>query len=110
MEQTTKGPAISMAEVACIFRQALRGDIPVRRKDPHWGWKSPITVCPFYFGEWEIGFFNDAMELDYTDYVIAPDGRRTEFDEWCTEKFVGCPLDELAPTEHEQLERVIARL
>jgi len=110
MPEKPKRPAISMAEVAGVFRQALKGDLPVRLKDKNEHWNSFVTICAFYFGGWEVAFFNDAGELDYTEWVIAPDGRKTEFDEWCDSDFVGCPLDELTPDEHEQMERLISSL
>lgn len=73
---------IQASEVAEVFRQALRGEITVKLR----GFESWSDIgsgnFSFEFGEWVIVVFNDCMEFDYVDNVIAPDGRTAEFEHW----------------------------
>lgn len=67
----------------------------------------------FRFGDWRVIFFNDCDELDYTDSVIAPDGRECDPDAWSAAAKAAdgswwqCPLDLLSEEEHRALEILI---
>jgi hypothetical protein len=73
---------IQASEVAEVFRQALRGEIMVKVQGVE-GWSDIGSGnFSFEFGDWVIVVFNDCMEFDYVDNVIAPDGRTAEFEHW----------------------------
>jgi hypothetical protein len=107
---------IAGLEVAEVMRAALRGEVQVRLADDNgdgskWTWNDVYAGnCGFWFGEWQIVFFNDCGELDYTDWARSPDGRQTSFDAWWDEHDEPVSLlsmEELAAME-ELLENVRA--
>lgn len=100
--------AVAMEEVAEQYRKALRGEVPVKLADPEWSWeRSYCGNVDFWFGDWKVTLFNDCAELDYTDSVTTPDGRQSEFDDWCKGEFIGCPLNLLDEDEYAALEQLV---
>lgn len=73
---------IEASEVVAVFQLALRGDITVKLLGEQ-SWKDMYCGnVVFMFGDWQIVLFNDCMDLDYVDSVIAPDGRTAEYEDW----------------------------
>ena len=75
--------AVKGEEVAEVLRKVIRGEVPIRLANPaltwNWVW---CGNCEFLIGDWRMTFFNDCGELDYTDHVVAPDGRKTDYDDF----------------------------
>ncbi|MCA8045492.1 DUF7693 family protein [Burkholderia arboris] len=98
---------ISADEVADVLRQGLRGKIAIELLgDRSWSdvWCGNIEYA---FGDWRITFFNDVMELDYVDRVVAPDGRTIEYDQFDVpegETLIQDPVDLLSEDERALLE------
>lgn len=103
---------IEASEVAEVFRQALRGEIPVKLQSD-WSWDHGCSGnVEFMFGDWHITLFNDASELDYVDSVIAPDGRMAEYEDWFdsgTHRGAD-PVDLLEIAERNALESLVEGL
>jgi hypothetical protein len=101
-------PAIEVAEV---FRQSLRGEIAVKLiGDTSWRGMGSGNV-EYSFGAWRITLFNDAMDLDYVDSVVAPDGRTAEYEDWFKPDHIGAdPVDLLTNAERNALESLIEGL
>lgn len=96
---------IEALEVANVLRQALRGEIAVRLLGDQ-SWKDMYCGnLVFMFGDWQIVIFNDCIDLDYVDSVIAPDGRTAEYEDWFDrEDHCGAdPVDLLGATEGNAL-------
>lgn len=110
MSGATSTPAVSLQEAADLFRRALRGEVAVTLDEPEWTWaKTYCGVVGFRFGGWLVEFFNDCDELDYTDSIVAQDGRRTDFEDWAKpgDGAPWCPLDLLTKQESDALELLL---
>lgn len=72
---------------------------------PSYYWAGRLTVViEFYCKGYLINIFVDAGELDYVDYVIAPDGRKSNNDYWESENNSGKdPLDYLSEKDTDNL-------
>lgn len=104
--------SIEASEVSDVFRQALRGEIGVKLiGDRSWKdvWCGDVE---YFFGTWRIMIFNDVMSLDYVDSVVAPDGRRTEYEDWFGD--ADCrgadPVDLLSRAEASALENFLENI
>ncbi len=103
-------PAITKNEVVELFRKALRGEVAAKCADPERKWGEIFAGnAEFWFGDWKIVFFNDCNSLDYTDHVIAPDGREADFDDWNDGEFCNCPLSLLSGDELGRFERLLEK-
>ena len=69
--------------------------------EPPFGWTHGNGNIPFNIGGYHIWFFNDAGELDYIDSIIAPDGRKADYESWDTDYD---PIDALMENELKKLE------
>lgn len=102
---------IPASEVAEVFRQALRGEIPVKLIGDQ-SWKDVFCGDVEYsFSDWRVTFFNDVMDLDYVDSVVAPGGRTAEYEDWFKPDHIGAdPVDLLTNAERNALESLIEGL
>lgn len=75
-------PAIPADEMVGLFRRALSGETPVQLLDRLTWDEAFAGDVRFRIGGYEVAIFNDCDQADYVDHAIAPDGRRTEFEEW----------------------------
>lgn len=101
-------PAISIKEAADVLRKAITGELELVSVAGKGKWQEGYCGnFEFTIGEWKFVFFNDCDELDYVDKVTAPDGRTSEFDDWCTDDFIGCPFNDLTYHEMAQLEALV---
>src|SRR5690348_157775 len=74
-------PAISMNEVAEVLRRVLRGETePVVIGGPYQ--PHEYAAAHFLADGFEICIYNDAGDLDYVEWVKAPDGRYCKFEDW----------------------------
>ena len=101
--------AVSPEEVAAVLRKVVAGEIAITLADPSSTWAEVYAGdVEFFAGGWSITFFNDCMELDYVDSATAPDGRRSEFDEWSNEETgYNNPLVHLTRAERTTLEQLL---
>lgn len=101
-------PSIEAAEVAEVFRGALRGEIAVKLAGER-SWEDVwCGDVEFIFGDWRITIFNDVMELDYVDHAVAPDGRTVEYEDWFNDENQGAdPVDLLTLDEQRALEKLL---
>lgn len=102
---------LSSLEVAKQIRKGLCGEIPIKLAVSDRDWLGTYAGdVSFKFGDWEITFFNDCDELDYTDNAKASDGRTANYEEWCTESTNGswcCPLSHLSVEEQNKLQSIL---
>lgn len=101
---------IDSTEVAELFRSAMRGAIAVKLTGSR-SWAD--VYCgnvEFSFGTWRVTLFNDVMELDYVDSVVAPDGRTAEYDDWFKSPLGMDPTDHLNRGERIALEAILEAL
>jgi hypothetical protein len=99
---------ITVDEVIAQYRKAISKEIPVTLADPQRTWEGTYAGdVQFMIGDWKVTFFNDCDELDYTDSVETPDGRKVTFEEFCYEDFIGCPLDWMDYNEQAELEQLL---
>lgn len=100
---------IPASEVATQLKKAVAGQVSVELLDKSHTWDEVYAGDVwFQIGDWQIAFFNDCDELDYTSIAKAPDGSNAEFSDWCTEEGITCPLDLLSTEERNELERLLA--
>lgn len=91
-------------EVADVLRRAIRGEIPVAIEgEDNWAEVFSGNVV-FWFADWCIVLFNDALDIDYVDEVTAPDGRSATFESWAAD---ANPVDLLTIAEGHALSRVV---
>jgi hypothetical protein len=94
------------AEVAELFRQAIRGELSVKLLYPEHTWKLGYAgYVEFRIGDWRVNIFNDSDELDYCGDVTAPDGREGDIDDWFDSNSE--PTDLLEPDEHAALKKLL---
>jgi hypothetical protein len=97
---------IEASEVIDLFRLALRGEIVVRLLGRFsWSEIGSGTV-EYMFGDYQITFFNDCMDLDYVDSATSPDGRTGVYEDWRS----GNPVDKLTPTEYRALVSILVSI
>jgi hypothetical protein len=100
---------VKAEEVAALLRRAAADEIPVHLAEGQQSWDEVYAGnVTFAIDGWRVTFFNDCGELDYTDEVIAPDGRTADFDEFCNELGdIACPLNLLSGEEFLALETIV---
>ncbi|MFM0270154.1 hypothetical protein PQQ59_06185 [Paraburkholderia aspalathi] len=101
--------SIEASEVVEVFRQALRGEIGVKLTGEQSWADVQCGDVEYEFGDWRVTFFNDVMDLDYVDSVIAPDGRTAEYDDWFNRDTFdgGDPIDLLETAEVNALQSLL---
>jgi hypothetical protein len=91
------------SEVTDLFRQALQGEIVVRLLG-RFSWQELSSgEVEYMFGDWQITFFNDCMDLDYVDSATSLDGRTGEYEDWEPEN----PVDKLTSIEYRALAAIL---
>lgn len=119
---------IPMEEIALLLQYVAQGLKPFRTLEWDSGYHWRIMVEGY-----DILIFDDGGECDYVEWAVAPDGRRTTFDEWYEAaqplwpvenynpttrldelegKKLFKPIDPihlLSPTDHLALERIMDR-
>jgi len=99
-----KSAFIPGAEIAELFRRALRGEAKIFTVGVSW--------TEIYAGNVEVridgyklAIFNDGNQVDYVDSATAPDGRIGDFDDW----YIGNdkPVDLLTDEEQDRLETLM---
>lgn len=98
---------IPVNEIVSVLRQAIAGDLPVKRVGPTWNEVYAGDVS-FWFGDWKIEIFNDCDSFDYINAVEDPDGRKAVFEDWWTDREVPiCPENQLSASELERLAELL---
>jgi hypothetical protein len=94
-------------EVRWLLDQVLTGNVSLRLHP-----NQPITWDQTFAGEvgfavgyWVLNLFNDCDEVDYTDNVMAPDGRSASYDQLVAAG--GDPVSQLSSDQYEVLERLV---
>lgn len=62
-----------------LLNRVISGEVSVKCKGRTWDEVYAGDVN-FDMGGWHVRIFNDCGEIDYTDYIKAPDGRSMDFD------------------------------
>lgn len=99
---------VSPDEVVGVLRKIIAGEARIKF-EPSFSWAGRLTtVVNFRANGYLFSLFVDAGELDYIDYVVAPDGRKGDDDYWELDECEGPePLNLLTEIE---LEGLIKRL
>jgi len=82
------------------IRKAISGECSVSLVEPMRSWSDwDAGEVEFRFGDWVIAFFKDADDLDYTSYVMTPEGITIDYDDLTPD-----PLDRLKDIELQAIE------
>lgn len=73
-------PAVPAEEVMALFRSVLAGGSAMEPRDVPWD--EDGGDMRFAIDGYEVVIFNDCDDLDYVERVTAPDGRRSEHEDW----------------------------
>ncbi len=76
-----KPDLIPGAELAELFRRALRGEVKVFTVGASWT-EIYASIVEVRIDGYKLVIFNDCNQFDYVDHAIAPDGREGDFDDW----------------------------
>jgi hypothetical protein len=99
-----KSAFIPGAEIAELFRRALRGEAKIFTVGGSWTEIYAANVEVRIDG-YKLAIFNDCNQVDYVDRAIAPDGRESEFDDWWFAHDE--PVDLLTDEEQDRLETLM---
>ncbi len=99
-----KSAFIPGAEIAELFRSALRGETKIFTVGGSWTEIYAANVEVRIDG-YKLAIFNDCNQVDYVDSATAPDGRIADFDDW----MIGNdePIDLLTDEEQDRLEALM---
>lgn len=91
---------IPIEEIALLLQHVAQGLQPFRTLEWDSGYHWRIMVEGY-----DILIFDDGGECDYVEWAVAPDGRRTTFEEWATAAEPLWPVENYSPTTRlEELE------
>jgi hypothetical protein len=99
-----KSAFIPGAEIAELFRRALRGEAKIFTVGSSWTEIYAANVEVRIDG-YKLAIFNDCNQVDYVDSATAPDGRIADFDDWWIGK--DDPVDLLTDEEQDRLETLM---
>ncbi|HYD26939.1 DUF7693 family protein [Brevundimonas sp.] len=74
-------PAVSREEAVAQVRAMATGDVTFTL-ERSWADVFCGNVVARLANGWTVEIFNDCDDLDYVDVVVAPDGRRSTFEDW----------------------------
>lgn len=76
--------AVSGEEAAELLRRIIVGETALHLEDASQTWANVGVAgnVSFLADGYRIVIFSDCAELDYVDHMVAPDGRRGDFDSW----------------------------
>ena len=76
--------SVTSGEVNALLRKVGRGEITPHLANPEYGWAEVFAGDVEYIVDgWKVVVFNDCDDFDYIDSVVAPNGRKGEFEDWC---------------------------
>lgn len=91
-------------EIVELLRKLIAGSVDISRVDPRFGWENGNGDIQFYIGGFLVSLFNDAGDLDYIDYVKAPDGREGDYESWDSDYD---PIEVLSGDEIRSLKAIL---
>ena len=93
---------VTAQEVAELLGRAIRGEVSIALAgDNACTWDEVYCgSVAFMIGDWRVVFFNDCDELDYVEFVQAPDGRTADYETLDPDALQLLPWEEVAVLEN----------